>query len=317
MPDVTIKSPNVDDIFNKWLDKTVRKNKKKMEKQFGTKGAVFSTNNISAAETVQDTMKEAAIYFEIKRIIAPVKKKEEEEVVRADKVRKEDFYLFKKEVNKENWDDDDVVPMYDSIEPVPCKECKGKGFLESKCKNCKGTGSIEDKMKIYVGEEQDKEKKYFKYPCGECHGTGKITEPCKECKGHKNFYKYKIKAVPFITQESDVPYLFSSGKTTYEKQIGEDLHELIEEVEGIKFNDFKTLDKKVEASLGYYNKKIKKTVSRAESQYKDFSKDDSIKITTPIYLFPLIQMSCETKKGKSFEIYSIGSDKRFITYSSF
>ncbi|TXT57276.1 MAG: DnaJ domain protein [Promethearchaeota archaeon] len=317
MPDVTIKSPNVDDIFNKWLDKTVRKNKKKLEKQFGTKGAVFSTNNISAAETVQDTMKEAAIYFEIKRIIAPVKKKEEEEVVRADKVRKEDFYLFKKDVNKENWDDDDVVPMYDSIEPVPCKECKGKGVLESKCKNCKGTGTIEDKMKIYVGEEQDKEKKYFKYPCGDCHGTGKITEPCKECKGHKNFYKYKIKAVPFKSSESDIPYLFSSGKTTYEKQIGEDLHELIEEVEGIKFNDFKTLDKKVEPSLGYYNKKIKKTVSRAESQYKDFSKDDSVKITTPIYLFPLIQMSCETKKGKSFEIYSVGSDKRFITYSSF
>ncbi|KKM61222.1 hypothetical protein LCGC14_1533840, partial [marine sediment metagenome] len=42
MPDVRIKTPNLDDIFNKWKQKAVRKDRKKMEKEFGTKGAMFS-----------------------------------------------------------------------------------------------------------------------------------------------------------------------------------------------------------------------------------------------------------------------------------
>ncbi|MFX1417748.1 MAG: hypothetical protein ACFE9N_02380, partial [Promethearchaeota archaeon] len=63
MPDVRIKTPNLDDIFEKWKQKAARTDRKKMEKQFGTKGAVFSLDAISAAEYVKDTNKEAAIYF--------------------------------------------------------------------------------------------------------------------------------------------------------------------------------------------------------------------------------------------------------------
>ncbi|MBA7530513.1 hypothetical protein ES705_22721 [subsurface metagenome] len=52
MPDVRIKTPNLDEIFEKWKQRAVRKDKKKMEKQFGTKGAVFSLDAVSAAEYV-------------------------------------------------------------------------------------------------------------------------------------------------------------------------------------------------------------------------------------------------------------------------
>ncbi|TXT53349.1 MAG: DnaJ domain protein [Promethearchaeota archaeon] len=318
MPDVTIKSPNVDDIFEKWKQQTNRKDKKKLEKEFGVKGAVFSIDNISAGETVKDTMKEAAIYYAVKKIIAPTKEKEEEELIDAEKVRKQDFYEFKKDVVKDNWKGDDKVPIFSTLTPKPCQECKGKGFMETECKNCKGTGKLEDKMKIYVGEEQDKEKKVFKYDCAECYGTGKIRERCKECAGYKNMYAYKIKSVPFKRKETGIPMLHSSAQTKYEKEIKEDLHKLIDEVEGIKFPNFKELDKKAEPSLGYFNKNIKKTIKEANKDYDKYEKDKDTQIVSGLYLFPMIQVFCETKnRGKSFEIYALGSDKKFMIYSNF
>ncbi len=317
MPDVTIKTPNLDDIFEKWKQITSRKERKKLEKEFGTKGAVFSLDVISAAETVKDTMKEAAIYFAIKKSIEPVKEGEKEIVLKADKVSKGIFFNFKKDVLKDNWNDDDLVPFYNTLKPKPCQKCNGKGYHEEKCKICDGTGKVIDKVIVLEDEEKNKLKKEFQYSCENCYGMGNFKERCKECNGAKSLYTYQLKAVPFKRVVSGQPVLHSSAKTKYEKEIEKDLHQLIDEVEGIKFNDFKTLTNKAEASLGYWNKNIKKTISSASSDYKTYEKDKDTKIETKISLFPMIQMFCESKKGKSFEIYSIGSDKKFIVYSNF
>ncbi|MFX1424843.1 MAG: zinc finger-like domain-containing protein [Promethearchaeota archaeon] len=316
---VRIKTPNLDDIFEKWKQKAARIDKKKMEKQFGTKGAVFSLDAISAAEYVKDTMKEAAIYFAVKRSLGPAPKGKEENLVTAPRVGREQFYSFKgtTKINKENWKGDEKVPQYESIQAVPCKTCKGKGYLENRCKTCKGTGKIEETLTVLVGEEQNKEKKVFSYPCGACYGTGNRTEQCKDCGGHKNMYKYDILPVPFKTVITGIPILHSSAQTRYEKEIGDDLHSMIEDVEGIRFNDFKELESKAEASLGYMNKNISKTIGAARSDYKKHEKDDDSQITTQIYLFPMIQMFCETKKGQKFELYSLGSGTKFMTYSNF
>jgi len=317
MPDVVIKTPNLDDIFEKWKQKAYRTDKKNLEKQFGTKGSVFSLDVISAAETVKDTVKEAAIYFAVQKSVEPAKGKEETHTVNADKVYKETYFEFKNDINKDNWDKDETVPFYNTLKSKPCPKCNGRGYIENNCSTCEGSGKQSDKLIVLVGEEINKDKKIFEYPCGNCFGTGKVNEPCKECGGHKNLYTYQIKAVPFKRVISGLPVLYSSAKTKYEKEMGEDLHKLIDEVEGISFNDFKTLDKKVEASLGYYNKNIKKTINSAGKDYKNYDKDGDYKIASKIYLFPMIQMVCETKKSKSFEIYSLGSDKKFITYSNF
>ncbi|MFW9999563.1 MAG: zinc finger-like domain-containing protein [Candidatus Hodarchaeota archaeon] len=316
---VRIKTPNLDEIFEKWKQKAARTNRKKMEKQFGTKGAVFSLDAISAAEYVKDTMKEAAIYFAVKKSLGPAPKGKEENLVTAPRVGREQYYSFKgaSKINKENWKGDEKVPHFESIQVVPCKNCKGKGYLEDKCKTCKGTGKIEETFTILVGEEQSKEKKPFSYPCGACYGTGNRSEPCKECGGHKNMYKYEILPVPFQTVVTGIPILHSSAQTKYEKQIGEDLHKMIEDVEGIRFSDFKELESKAEASLGYMNKNISKTIGAARSDYKKQEKDKDAQITTQIYLFPMIQMFCETKKGTKFELYSLGSGNKFMTYSNF
>ncbi len=170
---------------------------------------------------------------------------------------------------------------------------------------------------MLVGEEQNKEKKPFSYPCGACYGTGNKTEPCKECGGHKNMYKYDILPVPFKTIVTGIPILHSSAQTKYEKEIGDGLHKMIEDVEGIKFSEFKELESKAEASLGYMNKNISKTIGAARSDYKKHEKDKEAQITSQIYLFPMIQMFCETKRGSKFEIFSLGSGNKFMIYSNF
>ncbi|MFX0076752.1 MAG: zinc finger-like domain-containing protein [Candidatus Hermodarchaeota archaeon] len=319
MPDVRIKTPNLDDIFEKWKQRSVRTDKKKMEKQFGTKGAIFSLDAISAAEYVKDTQKEAAIYFAIKKTVGAVPKGTDEKVVLAPKVPRETFYSFKgnPKVNKDNWKGDEKVPTYETLQTVSCKNCNGKGYVEGKCKTCKGTGKIEEKVIVLTGEDQKKEEKPFSYSCGVCYGTGTSKEQCRDCDGHKNMYKYQILPVPFKTVVTGIPVLHSSAQTRYEKEIERDLHQMIEEVEGIRFNEFKDLEAKAEPSLGYLNKNIKKTISSAASDYKTYSKDKEAQITTQIYLFPMIQMFCETKKGSKFEIYSLGSANKFMIYSNF
>ncbi|TFF69053.1 MAG: hypothetical protein EU516_01680 [Promethearchaeota archaeon] len=319
MPDIRIKTPNLDEIFEKWKQKASRTDHKKMEKQFGTKGAIFSLDAISAAEYVKDTLKEAAIYFAVKKTLGPAPKTKDENTVTASKVAREYFYSFKGtgKVNKENWKEKEMVPMFESIQAVPCNNCKGKGYVENKCKTCGGTGMIEETLTVLVGEALKKEKRPFAYSCDACYGSGSRKDLCKECEGHKNLYKYEILPVPFQTVVTGLPVLHSSAQTKYEKEIGEDLQKVLDDVEGIKFSDFKELESKVEASLGYMNKNIKKTVSSAKSDHKSYNKDKDTQITTPIYLFPLIQMFCETKKGSKFEIYSLGSANKFMIYSNF
>ena len=319
MTDVRIKSPNLDEIFEKWKQRAVRSDKKKMEKQFGTKGAIFSLDAISAAEYVKDINKEIAIYFAIKKTVGEVKTKTEEKSVLPPKVARETFYSFKGKgkINKDDWKGDDMVPLYETLKTIPCKNCNGKGYVETKCKTCKGTRKIEEQLQVLTGEEQKKEVKPFSYSCGVCFGTGSHKEQCRDCGGYKNLYKYQILPVPFKTVVTGIPVLHSSAQTKYEKEIERDLHQMIEEVEGIRFNDFKELESKSEASLGYWNKNIKKTISTAGSDYKSYSKDKEAQITTQIYLFPMIQMFCETKKGAKFEIYSLGSANKFMIYSNF
>ncbi|MFX1454887.1 MAG: hypothetical protein ACFFDB_05880 [Promethearchaeota archaeon] len=319
MPDVRIKTPNLDDIFEKWKQKTSRTNHKKMEKEFGTKGAIFSLDAVSAAEYVKDTMKEAAIYFAVKKTIGALSTDKEENLVTAPRVGREQYYSFKgsSKINKDEWNGKENVPVFESIQAVPCKNCRGKGYIENKCKTCKGTGKIEENFTVLVGEEQKKEKKPFSYPCGACFGTGNRNELCKECGGHKNVYKYEILPVPFQTVVTGVPILHSSAQTKYEKEIGEDLHKMIEDIEGIKFNNFKELESKSEASLGYMNKNISKTIGAARTDYRRHEKDKDSQITSQIYLFPMIQLFCQTKKGSKYEVYSLGSANKFMIYSNF
>ena len=147
MPKVVLKA-------NESVDRALRRLKKKMDKEFGTKGAVFSLDAISAAEFVKNTLKEAAIYFAIKKTVGGVGKGSDANLITVPVVKlgKEDFYTFKgAKVNKDNWKGkSDEVASLESIKPIPCKACGGKGVINTSCKACKGTGKIQEKWKKFT-----------------------------------------------------------------------------------------------------------------------------------------------------------------------
>ena len=59
---ITIKSANPDDIWESWKRKASKT--QKLEKHYGTKGAVFNLDQVTATEFVKNVSKAAIIYFE-------------------------------------------------------------------------------------------------------------------------------------------------------------------------------------------------------------------------------------------------------------
>ena len=51
--------------------------------------------------------------------------------------------------------------------------------------------------------------------------------------------------------------------------------------------------------------------------WESYEKDKDTQIVTQIYLFPMIRLNCKSKKGSSFEVYSIGSETKFMIFSNF
>jgi len=98
--------------------------------------------------------------------------------------------------------------------------------------------------------------------------------------------------------------------------MGREIHDAIDLVDAIVIRKpEKDLDQKfIEPSLGYYSKDIGKTVKEASKEWKQASKKEDINIGLPIYVFPVLVLNCETKKGKSFQVYSLGSDKKFLVF---
>ena len=72
---ITIKSANPDDIWESWKRKASKT--QKLEKHYGTKGAVFNLDQVTATEFVKNVSKAAIIYFE-KRIPIDIVKFEKE-----------------------------------------------------------------------------------------------------------------------------------------------------------------------------------------------------------------------------------------------
>ncbi|MHA1727813.1 MAG: hypothetical protein ACTSWY_03670 [Promethearchaeota archaeon] len=262
----TIKTPNADEIFNKFKEKGSRK--KDLEKHYGLKKTVFNVDNVTAAEFVQGVNKEAVFFFQNKIDVKPSGKTEVIKI-HYNKLEKVDFYKFSKPISKDEWKGDKTVPMYETLKPVRCTECNGTGKVNCekcggegtvKCPDCNGTGSIDCKpcngkgkqyleLTLYSGEEKKKDTKKMDYSCPNCFGTGKITcsrcnglkrilckkcegkssVECKECGGTGNMWQYEILPVPFKEEQGLVPVVIPSVKIdkTLENQMGSDLSEQI------------------------------------------------------------------------------------------
>jgi len=316
---IRIKSPNPDEIWEKWKQKALKTQKKQLEKVYKIKGAVFSIENIAAAEYVKNVNKEAAIYFEKSIKIEPTKLKPQEYQINWRKMENVQFFDFKNEVDKSKWKFGNEVASYKSISKIQCLNCNGKGYYEKKksCNNCKN-GSYHVFVEV-INEKGEKSNKELDIKCPKCYGEGVFIEkePCKNCLGTGSLFKYQIMPVPFKRISSKEPVLLASMKLAgLEKELGKEIQDAFMEVGGIQIkNPDKELDESfIEPTLGYTSKGVKNILKQAKSEWKEFSKNQDLIKETSMYLFPLIQLECVTSKGKKFFVYGIGTSEKFIVF---
>jgi hypothetical protein len=223
----------------------------------------------------------------------------------------------------------------DGTKTRDCPDCDGKND-KLKCKKCDGSGNLPVELEVY-DEHNKKTKKVLQVSCGTCLGTGIIPcktcggsgkvpckycdaigkSPCSKCDGTGVMYTYLIKPVPFKEEHEAEPIVLSSIKLSgLEKELGKEIQKTLEQVEGILIrNPKKELNQKyVEPNLGYFPKEVGKIVKEAGKEWKNADGKKELSIQLPIYIFPVLALECETKKGKKFTVYGIGSDKKYQVF---
>lgn len=216
---------------------------------------------------------------------------------------------------------------------VECPDCDGK---TKNCKYCDGSGKYSVNVTVY-NEKNEKLTKKIQVKCKNCYGSGKIAcsrcggtgkiackncnatglNSCGKCNGHGSLFDYEIKPVPFKEESEAEPIILTSIKLSgLEKEMGKEIQKTIEQVEGIVISqpDNQLNQKFIEPNLGYFPKEVGKMIKDAQKEWKSASKDRDINIKPPLYLFPVLALDCETKKGKKFQVICVGSDKRFQVF---
>ncbi|MFX0113567.1 MAG: hypothetical protein ACFFB3_03385 [Candidatus Hodarchaeota archaeon] len=188
-----IQTPLADEVFLEWLKKS---DDKKVQKKFGFR----KSDPIQASENIDTVSKSTAFYFRTEISPPTPEGSQKTEEIPPRKLRSTKFFLFRKKVELDSWPYKDViVPLFDQLNNVPCKKCKGKGaFACDKCKGkgafacdkCKGDGAAKCKtcegtgkrvLEVEVQIDLKKEKKPLEVQCPECFGGGTI--PCPNCEG--------------------------------------------------------------------------------------------------------------------------------------
>ena len=274
MSQIIIKSPNPDVIWNSWKQEVSKKIN--LEKHYKTKGAVFSLDNITAAEYVKAVNKAAIIFYEEVYETKPSSSKKIIKQGNARSLQKEQFYEFKTTVSKSDWKGPKDVAFLNSLQQyscttcrgsgvIPCSKCNGRKFITCPickgtsigCKTCNSSGKITIKLSV-IDQQNNKRIVDQQVPCYVCSGTrsiecsrcggsGKVpcdscqgegSKKCKDCNGHGVLFKWIIQPVPFKAEKIATPVILSSTKVSgFEKEIGVEIKKAIERVEGIAIHD--------------------------------------------------------------------------------
>ncbi|MCE7741439.1 MAG: hypothetical protein GOP50_03185 [Candidatus Heimdallarchaeota archaeon] len=354
MSQIIIKSPNPDVIWNSWKQKASRRNIK-LEKHYKTKGAVFSLDNITAAEYVKAVNKAVIVFYEE---IYEAKPSSTNKVIKKGNVRslqKEQFYEFKTVAVKSEWKGPEDVSYLNSIQQYSCTTCNGSGAITCSkcngrkmitcsnckgttvgCKTCKSTGKTTIKISV-IDQQNNKMNVEQTVPCPSCSGSKRIecykcggvgkvpcdscqaegSKRCKDCSGHGVLFKWVVQPVPFKAERNATPVILSTTKLSgFEKEMGAEIQNAIERVEGIALRDpYNELNQRfIEPSLGYYSKEVDKIVHETQKSWRNAEKNKDYTVKKPVYLFPLIVLDCETAKGKKFQVFSIGSERGYLVF---
>ncbi|MEM4447307.1 MAG: hypothetical protein QXP17_02885 [Candidatus Jordarchaeales archaeon] len=341
-----LKPPSPDEVFSIWVS-GMRDDE--VEELFARKDMPFDRSSVSAAEFVKEVDRKIAVFFMSKVETESLESEKKESNYEG--LLKVKFYEFPKGKVSPELKLDSRLPMFNSLEKVECSECAGKGYLE--CDKCGGKGTLpcsecgesgevscdecdgskEITLTLSVisnGEEVEKELKIqcptcfgsgkvvcgkcgglTKLVCNECEGDGKF--PCKKCKGAGIVFSYSISPPPVSGKKAYLIY----SKPEIDEALSEMLVDKISQLEAVKVNDYKQLNKDdLEALLGFYNKDVDSKASRARKLFAELEKKADKTGETPlypIYIFPIVRLDVETVKGKRIQVFAVGGEKNYTT----
>ena len=277
------------------------------------------------------------------------------ETVTADKLGKYRFYDFQgKRVDFDQWKEDTSVPSLASIRRVDCQKCHGAGTIgcekcgrsgrikcdkcsgtgKTSCSSCKGTGSITIELDVY--DANNKKRKIQKtIPCPKCGHTGSDvcskcgggrsvlcrncdggSNICKDCKGFGVYYQFKYEAVPFLSQRQSAMVFY---KRDVEKFIDKkEVEQLLNSrnTSGLTLNNIEDLTQgRLVPQLNYWTPDADKICNEAKKEFKKLLKTREVEQNQKIMVFPALQLRCKSTKGKSFELFGIGSSGNFVVLS--
>jgi hypothetical protein len=269
---IKIKSPNADEVWAAWKRKQDRA---LLEKHYKVKNTVFNLDDVTAAEFVAPPLKNALIYFKVKKSVSR-SQRVTTEMIPIKKVDRVKFYQLSQSVRKAEWREAAEVPALGTLRTVPCKKCGGKGGVSCKrckgkgggacpdcqrgnikCKKCQATGKITVEVE---GRDHNngavKKKLEVRCPvcygkttvrCSKCNGTGLVLcgacsgqglDLCPECEGYAVLAQYEVRPVPFVEQTALEQQLFASCKLgPIEGEIGREIEPtlLSSGIQGIVF----------------------------------------------------------------------------------
>ncbi|MHA1983739.1 MAG: hypothetical protein ACW967_05260 [Candidatus Hodarchaeales archaeon] len=341
-----VHSPNPEEVFRKWLETA---NDKLLSKRF--KKYISKTLSVSSKDTIISSETTVFALIQVEERPADIKSLDPKAVISLKELRKKGpYWEFTSAIEYKDWKGAPLVIKWDSIKPDDCNHCNGKGFSVCSCskgfltcRQCKGKFSVlcpecggkakfTDIINVKISETSRIRKEKVTYNCSTCYGNSKII--CNTCGGSGRELHAKCKA----TAKNRCEYCKGTGKivelleepvpikrkvldkyiTPYDKskkdeeQIIEILKKTKHQIPKYEISDESYLgSKQLDTFLPEISKTVEKFLRNTKKELEILNKRENEAFYPPLYLFPGLELFCQSSKGHKFEIVAIGDEKKY------
>jgi hypothetical protein len=338
--------PNPEDIFRKWLEAADDKLLSKRYKKY-----VSKTLSVPISETIVSSSTTLFALIQIEERPADIKSLDPKAVISIKSLKKKGpYWEFPSEIEHQDWKGSPLVIKWNSIKPTDCSHCSGKGytacncskgFLTCKhckgkfsvpCPNCAGKAKLTDIVEVKTGDTRRLRKEKVTFNCSTCYGNSKII--CGTCGGSGKEVHGTCKATAKIKcdncqgtgkvvdlLEEPVPIkrkVIDRYITPYDKYKSDREHiiKILKEIKH-KIPKYEVTDegylesKRLDTFLPIISKTVQKLLKDVKKELENLRKEEVESFYPPLYLYPGIEIICQSSKGHKFEIIAIGDEKKY------
>ena len=338
--------PNPDEIFTEWLQSAEDTLLSKRYKNYVSKSL-----SISNSDTIKSSNSILFALVQIEQRPADIKSLDPIETIAIKDLRKKGpFWEFTSQIEENEWNGSPFVIKWDSIIPKECPYCSGKGYSPCTCTKgfitcnlckgkfsiicpeCNGKSKFTDTIEIKVGDTNRVRKEKIPYNCSTCYGGSKII--CRSCGGVGRQVHSQCSGVAKIVcsvckgtgkivdlLEEPVPIkrkIIDKYFTPYEKNkkdsehIIEILHNFKHQIPKLEISDEGFLEsKRMDTFLPEISKEVDKFLKSLRKELDDVNKNPLNAFYPPLFLFPGLELNCQTSKGHKFTIVVIGDENKY------